>query len=159
MLNTAWMSYSLERYLKKHDTSPPVSDTMHKWCNYPWITCIRTTLTRMNFTRAPCSCKQWRFKKLPSRLFVPENTLLRGTILPHTSHDVSPLDYRRQGKTWTLQLPVLCLVGDYLNCRSPLITQETVLSNQAPSSSPWLWPTLSPSQQPLLRLLSDLLSL
>ena len=109
---------------------------MHKWCNYPWITCIGTTLTRLNFTRAPCSCKQWRFKKLPSRLFVPENTLLRGTILPHTSHDVSPLDYRQQGKAWTLQFPVLCLGDDYLNCWSSLITQETVLSNQAPSSSP-----------------------
>ena len=91
-------------------------------------------LTRLNFTQAPCSCKQWRFKKLSSPLFVPENSLLWGTTLPHTSHDASPLDYRWQGKTWTLQLPVLCFVHDYLNCRSPLITQETVLSNQAPNS-------------------------
>ena len=94
------------------------------------------TLTRLNFTQAPCSCKQWRFKKLPSPLFVSENSLLWGTTLPHTSHDASPLDYRWQGKTWTLQLPVLCLVPDYLNCRSPLIKQQTVLSNQAPNSGP-----------------------
>ena len=60
-------------------------------------------------------------------LCVLENGLLQRTILPHMTYIRlmgAPLFTPDKGQTGTLQIPILCLINDELNCFVPTDESE-----------------------------------
>jgi hypothetical protein len=113
-----------------------------------WCLALNVAIDNTEIHLSPVRLKNRRLRSLPYLCVVGNKGCLLQGVLPCDKRLMNVPYLPKQGQTQILQILILCLVNDLLNCLSLWINDSTLLANRALlPSGPWTlaYPHLSQS--------------